>query len=280
MRRLSSVFALACALIAGCAGTVQERRQAAAQVAAQAGWQGMEIEAGEFVLAAFAPPELARADTLTVYIEGDGAAWVDAGTPSFDPTPKDPVALRLAIGDPRRLAVYLARPCQYVQGPGRRHCAAQYWTSRRFAPEVIDASGRAIDQLKARYGATNLELVGYSGGGAVAALLAGRRADVARLVTVAGNLDPQFWAADLGLSPLPGSLNPADAWRPLSAVPQRHYVGGQDRVMPERVARSYASRFPTGRRPEIVVVPGFDHRCCWERAWPALLEDRNPAARR
>jgi hypothetical protein len=264
---------LACALIAGCAGTaVQERRQAAARVAQQAGWQGLEMDAGAFVLAAFVPPGLSRAGTLTVYIEGDGAAWVDAGTPSFDPTPRDPVALRLAIGDPRGQAVYLARPCQYVEGPSRRHCEAHYWTAGRFAPEVVAASGLAIDRLKARYGAARIELVGYSGGGAVAALLAARRPDVTRLITVAGNLDTQSWTTDLGLSPLRGSLNPADEWRALSAIPQRHYLGARDRIMPQGIARSYASRFPAGGKPEIVVVPDFDHRCCWEQAWPALLD--------
>jgi hypothetical protein len=42
--------------------------------------------------------------------------------------------------------------------------------------------------------------------------------------------------------------------------------------MPQGIARSYASRFPAGGKPEIVVVPDFDHRCCWEQAWPALLD--------
>ncbi len=270
MKPLLSAFALGCLLLSGCASTsVQERRQAAAAVAQQAGWQRLELDAGAFVLAAFAPAGLAQAGALTVYIEGDGAAWVDGGTPSFDPTPRNPLALRLAMADTRGQAVYLARPCQYVEGQSRRQCAAHYWTAGRFAPEVIDASDRALDQLKARYGAERLELVGYSGGGAVAALLAARRRDVARLVTVAGNLDTRAWTSALGVSPLSGSLNPADAWRALSTVPQRHYVGAKDRVMPPDIAASYAAHFPADRKPEIVAVPGYDHRCCWVETWPA-----------
>ena len=254
---------------------MQERHAAAAQVAAQADWQRLELDAGEFVLAAFVPPglELAPASgVLTVYMEGDGAAWVDGDTPSFDPTPRDPLALRLALRDPRRQAVYLGRPCQYVEGERRRGCSTAYWTAQRFAPEVIAASDRAVGQLKARYGADALELIGYSGGGAVAALVAARRLDVARLVTVAGNLDTAAWTAVQRLSPLDGSLNPADAWRALAAVGQRHYVGAEDSIIPPRFAQSYGRRFPADRQPEIVVVPGFDHRCCWADAWPRLVE--------
>lgn len=266
---------LLAALLAACASSsIQERRAAAGQVAHEAGWQRLDLDAGSFVLAAFVPPGLAQADTLTVYIEGDGAAWVDAGTPSFDPTPRDPLALRLAVRDPRRQAVYLARPCQYVEGENRRHCAARYWTGGRFAPEVIAASNQAVEQLKTRYGAARIELVGYSGGGAVAALVAARRDDVARLVTVAGNLDTEAWTQGLHLSPLRGSLNPADASQALAAIPQQHYVGADDPVMPPRFARSYSRRFPAGRQPEIIVVPGFDHRCCWEGKWPSLVNAR------
>ncbi|MEI2417377.1 alpha/beta hydrolase [Orrella sp. JC864] len=263
---------LLAALLAGCVvPSAQERRAAAAGVAHQAGWQRLDLDAGAFVLAAFVPPGLSRADVLTVYIEGDGAAWVDAGTPAFDPTPRDPLALRLAIRDPRGKAVYLARPCQYVEGQARRGCSAGYWTARRFAPEVVAASDRAIAQLQARYGASSVELVGYSGGGAVAALVAARRSDVARLLTVAGNLHTSAWTAGQRLKPLVGSLNPADAWQALAAIAQRHYAGGEDAVMPPRVARAYAGRFPAQQRPQVVVVPGFDHRCCWVHAWPRLV---------
>lgn len=259
-------------LLAGCAGVSVEARHAASeQVAAEAGWTRSNLEAGYFMLAAFAPAMLARADTLTVYIEGDGLAWVDSHMPSFDPTPRNPLALRLAIRDPGGQAVYLARPCQYVTAGARRHCSNRYWTSHRFAPEVIESSDLAIEQLKRRYGAKHLVLVGYSGGGAVAALVTARRTDVARLVTVGGNLDPVAWATKKHLSPLSGSLNPADAWQGLVDIPQLHFVGGRDKVMGPEFAESYRSRFLAGRQPEIVVMPDFDHHCCWAEDWPRLM---------
>ncbi len=259
-------------LLAGCAlSSVDARHTSSETVAQAAGWRRLDLDAGTFVLAAYVPSALKHAPTLTVYIEGDGLAWIDAHTPSFDPTPRNPVALKLAIRDPGHHAVYLARPCQYVTGDNRRNCNDSFWTNHRFAPEVIAAENQAIDQLRRRYNAKKLLLVGYSGGGAVAALVSARRHDVARLITVAGNLDTAVWVAQKHLSPLDGSLNPADAWRALLRVPQLHFVGGRDKVMGPAVAHAYRNRFPPGRRPRLVVIPAFSHHCCWVKDWPTLI---------
>lgn len=258
-------------LLAACGSvSLEERRAASTRVAAEAGWQRLALDARAFVLTAFVPPRSRAGDTLTVYIEGDGLAWLDAATPSFDPTPLDPVALRLALKDPSPAVAYLARPCQFASGAGRRGCDMKYWTSHRFALEVIEATNSALDQLKARHGVLRLALVGYSGGGAVAALAASKRTDVVRLTTIAAPLDHRAWTSAEGLTPLSGSLNPADAWAGLRRIPQTHYVGGRDRTVGESVLRAYASRFPPSERPDVVVVPSFDHDCCWADRWPAL----------
>lgn len=272
MGRLAAVLLfLGLLFVGGCAtANLDARRAASAKVATDAGWQRFTIEAGRFALAGFAPPHLA-AEKLTVYIEGDGLAWIDSETPSLNPTPLDPLALRLALRDPSGNAVYLARPCQYVMGGMRHGCAMKYWTSERFSPEVVAATNRAIDQLKQRAGAKSLVLVGYSGGGAVAALVAARRNDVNLLVTVAGNLDPVAWTRALRVSPLRGSLNPADEWRSLAHIPQYHFVGGKDKRVPLVVARAYQSHFPENERPAVRVIDGYTHSCCWDRNWPALL---------
>jgi len=255
-------------LFAGCVkiAPLAERGQHAQYIAEEAGWHQQITPAGDFDLAAFVPPQGAKTDTLIIYIEGDGLAWVNRSTPSSDPTPAHPAALQLALREPAT-AVYLARPCQYVQGVQRRNCSTQYWTSQRFAPPVIDASNVAIDQLKQQFGASLLILVGYSGGGAVAALIAAKRKDVIRLITVAGNLDTATWIRLHRISPLTNSLNPADFWKSLAHIPQTHYVGDNDRMVPPAVARAYAARFPAEYQPTIVVLPGFDHYCCWSEVW-------------
>ena len=281
MRRLGLLaillVALLCLTLNGCATShLAERQAASAQIAINAGWQRFTIETGVFALAGLAPAQLKRNSTLTIYIEGDGLAWLDAETPSFNPTPLDPVALHLALQDPSGQAVYLARPCQYVMGQYEREkmrhgCAMKYWTASRFSPTVIEASNRAIDQLKQRTGASALVLVGYSGGGAVAALVAARRRDVRALITVAGNLDPVKWAQLLRVPSLRGSLNPADAWQSLVHVPQYHFVGSKDKRVPLDVARAYQSRFPPDGRPTVRIIDGYTHACCWEKNWPELL---------
>lgn len=268
--RLVCAIALLAALT-GCADvSPQARLRVADRLADRAGWEEIHIPAGKFVLAAFVPRRAAHADTLTVYIEGDGLAWLSPSRPSDNPTPLDPLGLKLALRQPQGPAVYLARPCQYVEGDDARNCRQTYWTDRRFAPAVIKASNRAVNALERRYGARRLVLVGYSGGGAVAALVAARRHDVSLLVTVAGNVDPKAWTAMHGVPALTGSLNPADQWRALEHVPQVHFVGGRDRDVSPAVVDAYVSRFPAAHRPVVITMPDFDHHCCWARDWRAI----------
>jgi len=263
---------LAAGAVAACSTPgPEERREIASAVAREAGWQRLDLDTGGFVLAAFVPPRPARARRLSIYVEGDGTAWVDGTTPSFDPTPVDPVALRLALEHPTASVAYLARPCQFVAGGARKGCNVRFWTSHRFSREVVEATDRAVESLKQRFGAQELELIGYSGGGAVAALVAARRPDVARLLTVAGNLDPVQWADLHHASPLSGSLNPIDAAPALVDVPQMHFVGGRDDNVPPAVAGSFRARFPASP-PPVRVVDEFDHACCWVQGWRRLYE--------
>jgi len=274
MRLLILIVLGVLASLAGCASISPESRwQHAEQLAQQAGWKKLRIPTEKFVLSAYLKKAQAQADTLTIYIEGDGFAWVTSSQASFDPTPRNPVGLQLALRHPRGVAAYLARPCQYVATEDARNCRQAYWTDRRFAAEVIEASDQAISVLKQRIGASKLVLVGYSGGGAVAALVAARRNDVVQLITVAGNLDHRAWTAQHQVPPLEGSLNPADAWRALVNLPQRHFVGARDEVVSRMVVEAYAARFPAQQRPKIIVMPDFNHVCCWVEQWPELLKD-------
>lgn len=276
-----AVVVLLCAGLFGCAGySPAERRRTADVLAVAAGWQREALAVDPFTLIAFHPSGAGvpgfgpRGGVLTVYFEGDGLSWVSRFRPSSDPTPLDPVAQRLALRHPAGEAVaYLGRPCQYVTGSETRGCERRYWTSARYGPAVIGAADQAVSRLKAEAGSTGVVLVGYSGGGVLAALVAARRNDVAWLVTVAANLDHAAWTEHHGMTPLTASLNPADEWSSLVGVAQHHYVGGQDRIVPPAVAQAYQRRFPPERRPRLTVMEGFDHHCCWVDGWPALLTE-------
>ena len=261
-------------LLAGCSLTPSpaERSQSAQALAAEKNWHLEILPAGNFDLAVFLPEDHDPSDRLTLYIEGDGFAWVTPSQPSLNPTPIDALALQLALRHPNGDTVaYLARPCQFTEGEARRNCSNRYWTDQRFAEEVVDAANQATEQLKARMGAREIELIGYSGGGAIAALLAARRDDVARLITVAGNLDHATWTEQQEISSLTGSLNPADEWSALKDTAQHHFVGEKDDVVPPQVAAAFRARFIQGSEPDIITVSDFDHHCCWVDDWPRLL---------
>ena len=258
--------------LVGCVGAdLLPGRSQAGWYAGDAGWAYSTVDTGTFFLTTALSPFLATGETLTVYLEGDGRAFVGKRTPSADPTPGTPTALRMAVSQSGPVG-WIARPCQYTRAETARGCDVRYWTSHRYAPEVIESVGRAIDRLKARSGAQSIVLVGYSGGGAVAALLAAQRADVTGFVTVAGNIDIGFWVARDKLAPLAGSLDPADYADRLSKVPQVHFTGGKDSVVTSDVAEAYMKKLERGAPARVVKLAEFDHHCCWVDAWLRLLQ--------
>lgn len=270
-------FFLVVALLALCGAcaarppAVETRLETARDIARSGALAPRLIAAPGFTLQSYARGTDAE---LVVYIEGDGFAWRTSRRPSRDPTPISPVALSLAAADPSPAVAYLGRPCQYRLGDAA--CgSSRHWTSARFSEAVVAASDAAIDALKKDAGAARVHLVGYSGGAAVAALVAARRDDVASLRTVAGYLDPTRLNEERGVSPLTGSLDPVrDAAPFLAGAPQRHYAGGADRVIPAWSVRSFAEAVGDPGCVEVVVAPDAAHGRGWTELWRAVALDR------
>ena len=203
---------------------------------------------------------------LTVYIEGDGRAYLHRNMPSINPTPKNPLALRLAAIDLGENVLYLARPCQYVNFQLEKSCKIPYWTQKRFSKEVILAVDEAIDKMVLKAGVDRIHLVGYSGGGAVAALVASRRKDVASLRTLAGYMDHVSLNSQVGVSPLKGSLDPIKAAPNLKWIPQMHYSGKQDKVIPKWVAKNFI-RAVGNKNCTFIRLDNATHAKGWEKVW-------------
>ena len=89
---------------------------------------------------------------LTIYIEGDGAAWPGPHLPPADPTPSRPVALALADADRSTAVAYLGRPCQYLRIEALTRCPVDWWTTKRFSTTVLETYQHALDALKAKTG--------------------------------------------------------------------------------------------------------------------------------
>lgn len=271
-------FSLACcciALLTGCGRTIpapDERFQQARQLAATDTALREEIYRSTlFPLLTYQTSlQDCRGKNLHLYIEGDGLAWITSSRISPDPTPLNPIGLKLALQDPAACRVYLARPCQYLTGSA---CSAKYWTSHRFSAEIIGSYQEVLNTIKTRYDVSSFTLFGYSGGGTITALLAAQRNDIDRLVTIAGNLDTACWAERHALTPLQGSLNPADFTKELAKIEKIHLIGANDTVVGAADLSSYQSRFTDTSRMITKTYPTFDHTCCWDRAWPTILQE-------
>jgi len=250
----------------------QDGRAAAAELAAANGWQRHEIQAGRFLLTTYSHIDAPGDPWLVVYLEGDGFPWKTRTELSDDPTPRNPHTLELAVLDPAPNKVYIARPCQYLDADELARCPSEFWSFSRYAPQVVEAMNAAITQYATGTGARHLRLVGYSGGGQIAALVASDRDDVAELVTVAANLDHKAWTGVHNITPLDGSLNAADVAAAIEDIPQVHFVGAEDTNVTAAVVEAYVARMDDPSNTLLVVVDGMSHNCCWPEVWTDLLQ--------
>lgn len=254
-------------LASGCAS--QDARTSASALAKRAGFVEQNLQTQTFLLRALSKTD-SQVKILRVYIEGDGFAWVTRNQPSSDPTPRNPTGLKLAAADPSPNVLYLARPCQYIGPPLPAECRMEWWTNKRFSLPVVAAMNQALSQFVERMPGVKLELVGYSGGATIAAQIAARRHDVRSLRTVAGNLDVA-WVNQLhNVSAMPEATSAMDVAARLAALPQIHFSGTLDRVVPLAVAERY--QHATGVRcTQVEEVAGMQHGSDWAALWPQLL---------
>jgi hypothetical protein len=256
--RISRLVGLSILFVLGCAGTASGPDDLARQHGLESAWvRGQGFRHRVFRRGADHGP-------LHVYLEGDGRPWLTRRQINTDPTPRRALALRLMLRDPAA-GLYLGRPCYHgsASDPG---CSPWLWTHGRYSEPVIASMAAALDRTA---GANRkLILIGYSGGGTIAMLLAQRLPNVTQVVTVAANLDTAAWTRHHGFSPLTGSMNPAEMAPLPTHIAQLHLAGGRDRNVPPRLsARAGARQAGTGLR----IIRDYDHRCCWERDWPTLI---------
>lgn len=270
--RLFSWGVLALMLLSSCSSRIEISRD----IAQSAGLTQGSVSTSSFDLLTYTRFDR-QSPVLTVYLEGDGYAWITPTRLSDDPTPKNPIGLRLAAQDKSGNIAYIARPCQYGQLTSLRGCSSALWSNARFAPEVIAAASEAIRSLMRQSGTQRLRLVGYSGGGTLAVLIAENFTTQELLapellITVAGVLDTDEWTRIQDISPLVGSVNPADKVRSIASIPQVHFVGEHDTVVPPPISQSYLRRVASvPNKIHVIPIPDYTHDCCWTEQWPAYL---------
>ena len=200
-----------------------------------------------------------------IYIEGDGYAFNARGKATQNPTPHGTLVRELAFGDNSPNVIYLARPCQYIKSAV---CSKRHWTTARFAPEVINAEYEAIKNIA---GNNPVILIGFSGGAQVSGLAATAKPglDVKKIITIAGNLDHLAWTQYHNLPPLNESMNLESYRKQFAKIPQIHYVGSNDEVMPSVLVREFISNDDL-----IVEVNGASHNEGWGKIYNKVWSER------
>lgn len=248
----------------GCIATPSDYANRSREIGIVKGWEESFINTKVFNLSIYEPKQHSTdVKRVKIFIEGDGFSWVDKYTPSRNPTPKNPVALTIALALNETDLAYIARPCQNTFGDNWRNCETRYWTNDRFSPEVINSMNMAVQTIKQQYGAQRVTLIGYSGGSVLALLLAAQRTDVDSVVTIAGNIDTDTWTTYHNITPLK-TQNPALLSKELSTIRQTHFVGEDDEIVPAAISYAYTQYYDINHKPDIRIIKGFSHGCCWE----------------
>jgi poly(3-hydroxybutyrate) depolymerase len=258
MRR-SSTFLLALVL-AACSTNARRVEE----LAAKGGLTGHAYQAGAFRTLIYMKPDAGTgAEPLVIFFEGDGQLRTTSLEPFVDTSPKRPLALELALETPARVA-YIVRPCH--AGERNDNCDLDQWRTARYSSAVVDSLVASVKAAARLANAREVELVGYSGGGPLAILVAERLDNVTNVITIAANLDTDAWAAHHGYPALSRSLNPALSDRP-HGWSELHLFGTRDDVVPQSLGIRYFERRPEARQR---AIEGVDHACCWVERWPEL----------
>lgn len=231
------------------------------------GFRSVIFKAHPFTLSGLVKGKFGDSSELVVYLEGDGRGVV-RGRVTRDPTPRRAMGYELARLDPAASVLYLARVGQFQPSLTGSNYQA-YWSNKRLAEESVASASQALDQAKAILGVKHLHLVGYSGGGGLALLLAERRKDVLTVTTVAGLLDTNWWVKEKNYLPLSGSLNPADKAYVLAPLPQVHFYGAHDTIISSEMSAHFSTlaKFTDFQRVEV----NTNHWDNWPQLWSGFL---------
>jgi hypothetical protein len=199
-------------------------------------------------------------DQLHVYLDGDGRPGKQ------DPTSRNPLILSLMVQDPFP-SILLGRPCYHIINVSSL-CDETLTTSKRYSQKIVDSMVVALNHWLIQYPAKKVILIGYSGGGTLAVLMADKVSSIKTVLTVVANLDTEAWSLAHGYPVLTQSLNPIKQKKLPNHIRQIHLAGENDDVVPAYIIKAYAEQ----QLQTYQVFFEFDHQCCWAQIWQKILQ--------
>ena len=115
----------------------------------------------------------------------------------------------------------------------------------------------------------------YSSDGTLAAFIAARESSVSKLITIASPIDHKAWKNYHQISALSSLLSSQDNAENLAKIPQVHFTGGRDEIVPSQLTQAWAKElresYPRASI-EIITLKDADHHCCWAEQWQQLSQ--------
>jgi hypothetical protein len=266
MRYLSKIlsFAVCVLLVSGCNMIMHDQNPETMGMLYQ--FKKKLVKGGDFWITTYQKIE-DPAKPFVFYIEGDGVAFVNRYKVSHNPTPRQHMLIKLAAMDQRPNVVYVARPCQFTPMNLNPKCTNSYWTTKRLSDDSVDAINEVIMSINKK---KEFNLVGFSGGGGIAVLIAARNKLARDIITISGNLDHKAFTTHHNVTPMLGSMNPIDYAKKINKIPQLHLSGGKDKTVPPFIADGYRQESKSNCVKHMIFEDNT-HLYGWEQKWKYIL---------
>lgn len=268
MKKFACIIFLTSIFLSGCSTThdVASRVKHSQDIATQNNFQMRLVKGGEFTLTTYQRITASHLP-FVFYIEGDGHL-ADGGVNSDNPTPVNPMSLKLATMDKRPNIVYIARPCQYTPLEMNPKCISDYWLDKRMGQEVVNSINEVINTIN---NGQKFSLVGFSGGGGLTILIAAQNSNVKDIITIASNLDTaKFDKYHNNRGYLVKSLNPINYAKQVNNIPQLHLSGMDDKRVPPFIAELYV-KASNSTYVKQQIIPNVSHAKGWDKVWSKIL---------
>lgn len=240
----------------------KERKELADNIASNAHFTNQLVKGDKFQIYTY-QKITDPSKEYAIYLEGDGYIFYS------DPTPMNPMLIRLASLDHRPNVIYIARPCQYAIENNTGVCNSSYWTTKRMSEDSVNAMNEVINKITHN---KPINLIGFSGGGGMAALIAARNPKVQSIITIAGNLDHIAFNNYHRSMQMTESLNPIDYADKIRLIPQLHLSGANDRAVPPFIAEAFVKK-SNSKCVYNKTFPNFTHSKGWEMIWKSVIAE-------